>query len=452
MRLSDVFAHHQQLAFLIDAACAVDELQPFAALLTQTPFEHRHLRLWRAIRASASAFAERSGVESETWPERTGPPCFGGQQPYVDYYPAVLAKLDALEACQSGAFYAFADYAPFGSDPWMARTQMPSVSACDGLLRLHFHRAMQTHQGKDLRFVPPPDAAVMADVAEKLKGMITHTARRLPQASFPKKAAYARLRLLLQDYEAARCRARHAGEFNSFWSARVFHRLGFRLPLVSLSDLLAQDELIPTVAATLAVFIEHNDLFVESVTEALRFDDGNQLNFSAKSSGHVPLALADPQSGVRRGLRLTRRGADWLLTSGAGAEDETFNIGRAEAGTLTELLHRLAGRWSLDVFAPIFLFRLGVAGIINGRGSIRYSLVLAHVFERLFGERHVPNLLCSCRPRPEGPFVEAVSLAHGRLPESLRAYEPTLIARLLYTEESRIREEIAASWREESQE
>ncbi|HKP12670.1 MAG TPA: hypothetical protein VJZ91_11185, partial [Blastocatellia bacterium] len=119
--------------------------------------------------------------------------------------------------------------------------------------------------------------------------------------------------------------------------------------------------------------------------------------------------------------------------------------------TLAELLRRLAGRWSLDVFAPIFLFRLGVAGIINGRGSIRYSLVLAHVFKRLFDEAHPPNLLCSCRPRPEGPFVEAVCRAHGRLPERVRAHEPTLIARLLYAEESRIREEIAASWREESQ-
>jgi hypothetical protein len=447
MRLSDLFAHHQKLAFLINEARAVDELQPFAALVAQTPVEPRHLRFWRAIRASAFSFAERAGGESETLPDQSGPPCFAGQQPYVDYYPAVLAKLDALEASHCGSFYAFADYAPFGSDPWMARTQIPSVSAGDGLLRLLFYRTMQAHQSKDLRFVPPPDAAAMADLAEKLKGMITHTAKWLPQESFSKKAAYARLRLLLRDYEAARCRARNAGEFNSFWSARIFHRLGFRLPLVSLSELLAQDELLPTVAATLSVFIKHNALFIESVEEALRFDDGNQLNFSTKSPGHVPLALADRQSGVRRCLRLKRRGADWLLMSGAGTE-EVFNIGGAEADTLAELLRRLAGRWSLDVFAPLFLFRLGVAGIINGRGSIRYSLVMAHVFKRLFGERPAPNLLCSCCPRLEGPFVEAVCRAHGRLPELLRTHEPTLIARLLYAEESQIREEIADSWRD----
>jgi hypothetical protein len=253
------------------------------------------------------------------------------------------------------------------------------------------------------------------------------------------------------DYEEARGRARNAGEFNSLWSARVFHRLGFRLPLVSLSELLARDELLPSVASTLAVFIKHNELFIESINEAMQFDDGGDLNFSSKSPGHLPLALADPLSGARRLLRLTRNGADYLLVSTKGTE-EVFNVGRADAGTLEELLRRLRGRWSLDVFTPLFLFRLGIAGIINGRGSIRYSLVLGHVMQRLFGERHAPNLLCSCSPKLSGPFVDAVCRAHGQLPDSLRSHEPTLIARLLLSDEARIREEISTSWRDEVQE
>jgi hypothetical protein len=451
MRLSQVFAHRQKLAFLIEGACTVDEPQQFEALVTKMPIEPRQPMLWRAVRDSALNFADKAGVAIGIWPDQAVRPCFAGQQPYVDYYPAVLAKLDALENCSGASFYAFADYAPFGSDPWMARTQLPSVSVQDGLLRLYFHRAMRTHQRKDLRFVPPPDLAVIADLAEKLKGMIIHTARWLPQESFSKRAAFARLQTLLGDYEEANRRARNAGEFNSIWSARLFHRLGFRLPLVSLSELLSHDELLPSVAATLAIFIEHNDLFIESVNEALHFDDENSLNFNTKGPGHVPLALADPQSDVRRCLRLKRSGADWLLVSTAGTE-EVFNVGRAEAGTLEELLRGLAGRWSLDVFAPLFLFHLGVTGIINGRGSIRYSLVLAHVIERLLGKRHVPNLLCSCSPKLEGPFVDAVCRAHGGLPGLLRASEPTLIARLLCSEENNIREEISASWRDGVQE
>lgn len=446
MRLSQVFAHRQRLALLIEAARAVDEPQQFEALVAHMPVEPRQLTLQRAVLDSALSFADKAGVTSEARADHAVRPCFAGQQPYVDYYPAVLAKLDALESCGGASFYGFGDYAPFGSDPWMARTQVPSVSVPDGVLRLHFYRAMSNHRGKDLRFVPPPDSAAIAAVAEKLKGMITHTARCLPQ-EFPRREAFARLRTLLEEYEEARCRARNAGEFNSIWSARVFHRLGFRLPLVLLSELLSHHELLPSIAGTLAAFIKHNDLFIESVNEALEFDDGKNLNFGAKAPGHVPLALADARSGVRRRLRLKRSGADWLLI-GTSETEEVFNVGRADAGALEELLRGLSGRWSLDVFAPIFLFRLGVAGIINGRGSIRYSLVLAHVIERLFGERHVPNLLCSCSPKLEGPFVEAVCRAHGGLPDVLRASEPTLIARLLCSDEKQIREEIHASWRD----
>ena len=420
----------------MEEACAVDEPQRFAALVAAMPVTPSQFTLGRAVREEALSFAVRAGVALEMAPEPTVRPCFAGQQPYVDYYPAVLAKLDALENCGSSSFYAFGDYAAFGSDPWMARTQLPSASVPDGLLRLPFHRALRQHAGKDLRFVPPPDAAALADLAEKLKGMISHTAKWLPPEAFSKKTAFARLRTLLADYEEARQRSRNAGEFNSIWSARVFHRLGFRLPFVSLSALLAHDELLPSIAATLAVFIEHNDLFIESVNEALRCDEDHELNFNLKEPGHVPLAVADPQSGVRRCLRLQRSGADWLLVSNAGSE-EVFNVGRAEAATLEELLRSLAGRWSLDVFAPIFLCRLGVAGMISGRGSIRYSLVLAHVMQRLFGERHVPNLLCSCSPQLTGPFVDAVCRAHDGLPELLHGREPTLIARLLYRKKTR---------------
>jgi hypothetical protein len=330
----------------------------------------------------------------------------------------------------------------------MARTAVPSVSAVDGLLPLKFHRSLRTQRGKDLRFVPPPSAAVLAHVAEQLKEMITLTAKLLPPDSFSKKAAFARLRVLLGDYEEARVRARNAGEFNSLWSIRTFHRLGFRLPFVSLSELLVRSELLGSVAETLAVFIKHNALFIESINEAMEFDEGNDLNFNRKEPGHLPLALADPESGVRRALRLERSGADYLLVSTNGTK-EIFNVGRADTPALAELLHRLSGRWSLDVFTPVFLFRLGVSGIINGRGSIRYSLVLAHVLKRLFGESHVPNLLCSCSPKLAGPFVDAVRLAHGQLPASMHAREPTLISRLLSTDEAVIREEISASRREE---
>jgi hypothetical protein len=444
VRLYQIFVPPHGLAPLIAEACAVDDERTFIARVAETPLEPRHRQLWAVVRQCAAQFADRAGVPAVQWPDDAGRLCFGGQQPYVDYYPAVLAKLDALATCGGASFYGFGDYAALGSDPWMGRTKLPSAAARDGLLRLHFQASVRAHAGRDLRFVPPPGKAAMATVAEKLKATITLAGKHVGCESFSKKQAFGRMRLLLDDYEQARQRARHTGEFNSIWSARVFHRLGFTLPLVSLSELLSRPELLPNIAATLSVFIRHNDLFLESVREACCVDGAEQLHFTRKEAGHVPLALADRDTGFRLPMRCHRTGADHLLCSSNG---EVFNVGAADAGALQDLLHRLEGRWSLDVFSPIFLQRLGMMGIVNGRGSIRYSLVLGHVIERLFDMRHVPNLLCSCSPALEGPFVDAVRSARGGLPESLRGCEPTLIMRMLCSPEETIRQEIAVSWR-----
>ncbi|MEA2162986.1 MAG: hypothetical protein QOK37_1113 [Thermoanaerobaculia bacterium] len=436
MRLTEVFTRAGALAPLIESAQATDEAQTFIDAVRSMP---ANAVLARAVQGAANDFADAAGIARVATPG-DGPIAFGGQQPYVDYYPAVPVKLDALESCGGASFYAFADYAPLGSDLWMNRTKLPSLSAANGVLQLSFCRSLRAWEGRDLRFVPPPDAEHLAHAAEKLKGMITEAARQVP---FAKSEAYARLRELITLYEESRARARSLGEFNSFVSARLFRHLGFTLPLVSLSALLARDELLPSIAETLAVFIREHVLVVEAVAEAMAHDEGGELHFTQKESGHVPLAIAGADDGIRRPVRLVVRGDDHLLVAGS----ETFNVGRADATSLAALLQQLRGRWSLDIFAPLFLFRLGVAGIVNGRGSIRYSLVLGHVMRRLFGERHVPNLLCSSAPRPYGPLIEAVRRARGGLPDALRDYEPTLIDRLLTNDPRAIREEIRAEWR-----
>lgn len=436
MRLTEVFTRAEALAPLIESAQATDDAQTFVDVVRSMP---SNAVLARAVQDSANDFADAAGI-ARTVALDDGPIAFGGQQPYVDYYPAVPVKLDALESCGGSSFYAFADYAPLGSDLWMNRTKLPSLSSANGVLQLSFCRSLRGWEGRDLRFVPAPDWEHLAHVAEKLKGVITEAARQVP---FAKSAAYARLRELMTFYEASRVRARSLGEFNSFVSARLFRHLGFTLPIVSLSALLARDELLPSIGETLAVFIREHALVVDAVAEAMAHDGGGELHFTRKEIGHVPLAITSAEDGVRRGVRLVMQGDDHLLVAG----NETFNTGRADAESLAALLVQLRGRWSLDIFAPLFLFRLGIAGIVNGRGSVRYSLVLGHVMQRLFGERHVPNLLCSSAPLPYGPLIEAVRRARGGLPPALGDYEPTLIDRLLTNDLRAIREEIRAEWR-----
>jgi len=435
MRLTEVFTRCDALAPLIESACATDDAQAFIRGVQAKP---PNAALARAVHASANEFADAAGIARPMMSD-DGPIAFAGQQPYVDYYPAVPVKLDALAACGGASFYAFADYAPLGSDPWMSRTELPSVAAVDGVLRLAFVRSSRAWQGRDLRFVPTPDAELLALIEAKLKGMITEASRHV---TFAKSDAYAHLRELTAGYEEARKRAHSLGAFNAIASARFFQRLGFSLPFVSLSDLLARDELLPSIADTLAIFIRERALVAEAVNEAMAYDDRGELHFTRKESDHVPLAIAG-EDGIRRPVRLVMKGDDHLLVAGG----ETFNVGHADAASLVVFLKQLRGRWSLDVFAPLFLFRLGVAGIVNGRGSIRYSLVLGHVMQRLFGERHPPNLLCSTAPPPSGPLIEAVCRAGGGLPPTLCDYEPTLIDRYLTNDSAAIREEIRVAWR-----
>lgn len=447
MRLSEVFPQPTTLAGLIQGATALDDFDEFAVRSNGATAQHArdHRALVQAVAECASGLAGRAGVEPGPEPDPAARPCFGGQQPYVDYYPAVLAKLDALQRLGGSSFFGFADYAAIGSDPWMIRSRLPSPARRDSLLPLRIHKPGRALLGRDLRFVPPPSASTLTDVREQLKGLITVTAKTLQPGGFPKAAASIRLSRLMDDYEQARVRARHAGDFNSIWSARVFSRLGLQARPVLLSELLASERLLPSMAATLAVFVERNDLFIESIDEVLRRDTAGEIRFAPRKPGHLPIALTDPASGLRRPLTLKHRGRDCVLTVGDGAH-EAFNVGRGGPAELEAFLRSVAGRWSPDVFVPIFLFFCGVAGIVNGRGSIRYSLVIAHVMQRLFGEAHPPNLLCSCNATTAGPFVDAVRAATAALPEPVADWEPTLVARLLCADEHRIRQEIAASW------
>ena len=458
MTLDDIFGGSPELAALVREAGALDDAARFRALTTHVPRGAGAGALERAVRACAAAFAERAGLADVPPPRWDAAPVFGAQQPYVDYYPAVLAKLDALETARP-SFYAFADYVPLGSYPWLARTQLPSVTAPDGLLHVHVHRANGAERGKDLRFVSLPLLATLDDVRVKLVTAIKRTARVLARedgaARFSEQDAFARLRSVLAHQREARARGRSAAEFNAIWSARTFRELGFTIPLLSLSDLLAHDAVLPFVAETLSAFVRQSALVTESIGEVLARDAHGAVPFARKDTGHVPLALAGARDGRRRPLRAQRRGADWWLLTAGGSDEtngamngESFNVGRADAPALEELLRALRGRWSPDVFVPIFLFRLGVSGIVSGRGSIRYSLVVAHVMRRLFGAPHPPNLLRSCAPAQSGPFVDALRAERGDVPAAVRATEPALIARLLHAPPEQIREEIAAAWRD----
>src|SRR5947209_19653933 len=106
MHLTEVFTRYDALAPLIESACATDDAQSFISNVQAMP---PNAALARAVRASANDSADVAGIGHPVMID-DGPIAFAGQQPYVDYYPAVPVKLDALAACRGASFFAFADY------------------------------------------------------------------------------------------------------------------------------------------------------------------------------------------------------------------------------------------------------------------------------------------------------------------------------------------------------
>jgi hypothetical protein len=96
---------------------------------------------------------------------------------------------------------------------------------------------------------------------------------------------------------------------------------------------------------------------------------------------------------------------------------------------------------------PVYLFQSGFCGCVSGKSSIKYSVVMGHVLERLYERKHPPNLLCAGSAPAEGLFHEAVRDRWGKLPDAVASCRPTLVYRLICSGPERIKEEIARLWR-----
>ncbi|HEX6038022.1 hypothetical protein, partial [Longimicrobium sp.] len=350
--------------------------------------------------------------------------------------------VDALDGCRAPAFCAWVEYDTFASDRLFSRTDLPNPdpSATDPRLTLRFHPGRRAHGKKDLRCVPPPDAAALDRIRADLRGAITLTSRAVP--SFDARAARRALDEVWADYAFAAARAEHAGDFNLLWTARTLRRLEYRTPLVPLGALWDAPGMMRIVAETLVPFVRENAGFVEAANEAIRESAPHDCGMGPREPGHLPLAVTDPETGIRFPVRVVRRGADYVI-EGAGPVPFAVSVGGAGEDELLAFLHAHRGRVTPNVFAPVFLVRAGVGGVLNGKGAIRYTLVVARVLERMFGLAHPPNFLCAGPYRGADPFAEARAAA-GVPPADV---EPTLLARLLASDPATIRAETAAVWR-----
>lgn len=441
MRLHDVFPGPRTES--IDRACIHDDWDGFVAAADRHPTPSSSVLLTEADRLAAELESRaETGFAPAPLADADRPPVFAGQQAYIDYRLGMLAKVDALDGCRAPAFCGWVEYDTFASDRLFSRTDLPNPDAggAEPRLTLRFHPGRRAHGKKDLRQVPPPDAAALDRIRADLRGAITLTARAVP--AFDARAARRALDEAWADYAFAAERAEHAGDFNLLWTARTLRRLGYRTPLVPLGRLWGAPGMMRIVAETLVPFVRENARFVEAANEGIRQAAPHDCGMGPREPGHLPLAVTDPGSGIRFPVRVVRRGADYVI-EGAGPVPFAASVGGAGEDELLAFLHAHRGRVTPNVFAPVFLVRAGVGGVLNGKGAIRYTLVVAHVLERMFGMAHPPNFLCAGPYRGADPFADARAAA-GASPAEV---EPTLLARLLASDPATVREESAAVWR-----
>ena len=165
-------------------------------------------------------------------------------------------------------------------------------------------------------------------------------------------------------------------------------QLGFSPPSAFVSTLAARRLLARTLGDALAAIADLVRAFNDAVRELIGADVDPQVR--SLPPDYLPLNYSCRSCGARRRLRLERDGADHFAatTCSCGAR-ERFHLG-ARALSLGEL--EATERWSPDVTLPVYLNDLA-SGVVVGRSSALYGLVLDAVLVRTLGRSPIPMLL-----------------------------------------------------------
>jgi hypothetical protein len=174
-------------------------------------------------------------------------------------------------------------------------------------------------------------------------------------------------------------------------------RLRVDVPSVLLSTLLERGMFTAPLNAYLSALDDVVRVFNHAVDALLAADVDPHVRPLADD--YLPLFLSCPRCGVRRRLVHERAAADHYasVVCRCGAEHR-FHLG-SRTLSLGEL--EASGRWSPDVSLPVHLNHLA-SGMVAGRSSALYGLVLNEVMERALGVRPIPALVPAGLPTDAG--------------------------------------------------
>jgi hypothetical protein len=169
----------------------------------------------------------------------------------------------------------------------------------------------------------------------------------------------------------------------------VREQVGLDASSVLVSDVAARGLLAPPIDAALADLPGFVAVFNSAVDALLAADVDPQVRHL--DDEYLPLRYSCPNDGSRCTLRHERRGPDHVAgaTCRSCGTEYRFHLGTS---TLSGAEVMATGRWSPDVTLPVLLNDL-VSGVIAGRSSGLYGLILNEVAAKVLGGTPVPMLV-----------------------------------------------------------
>lgn len=315
--------------------------------------------------------------------DRHAKPVYAAQQIYADYRWSVVGKLLTLNRLGGGRgvlpCVLWSDIDRCGSDAASTGFLWPSGAG----LSARFLAKRAREKDAETRFVEL-DRTRLRDVADRLEGWLPslapldrRTRRRAQERFWP-------IRDMLLDARLTTLR-----DLNGSLTA---HFLETCLGLAPRSRHISEILKLGAIRRAVEVVVNKLEAFVaaynEAVTELLERDVDPQLR--PRQRAELPLFYSTPPPHSRR-LRLWHEvdGGGHYATARTDRKVHRFALG---AGRLSIDALAGSGRWSPDVSLVLFLDSV-VSGVVAGRSSALYGLVLNRVRERLFGRRAVPVLV-----------------------------------------------------------
>jgi hypothetical protein len=320
-----------------------------------------------------------------------------GQQVQPDYPGSVTAKFRAardlgqLSAMEPVVVWLDTDR--MGAHKGQAAISWPGPGGVTRTARLAARRWKEL----EVRLVPVTDEDLRSAFGE-----VARWVAELPRAQRPQ--AEERRAALANEVLAARPRT--LGEASRSFAAILLRRsLSFAPSSVFASDLLGPGLVAEAVGEVIARIDDVIAVFNQAIEDLIARDIDPVVKPLPET--YLPLHHSCPEDGVRRRLVHERRGGDDFAVNACPCGREyRFRLEPASA-SLGELAD--TDRWSPDVTLPVYVNRL-TSGVVVGRSSALYGLVLNDVVKKVLGERPVPMLV---------PPDLAESLTGRRHPDSL---------------------------------